>query len=80
MLQEVMDKLEDLKKAALQNAFEQCERVDAHIRDLETTKAWINDTALTFVALIDHVMFSPPPATAPAAAPSTDTAGNAAQH
>lgn len=76
MLQEVIDQLEKLKHTALQNAVEQCERIDAHIRDLDTTKAWINDTTEIFVGTIERMISGP---VAPQAPLARSDAAHAAQ-
>lgn len=60
----ILDELRAERAAGDDMAAQLCERIDAHIRDLETLKAWIKDSATARAMALDGMLGGEAPAPA----------------
>ena len=74
----IVNELKAELAAGNQMADELCDRIDAHIRDLELQKAWIRDAARARAMALDGMLGGNAPAPVPAVAPPAEQQDEAA--
>lgn len=74
----IVNELKAEQGAGNDMAAQLCERIDAHIRDLETLKAWIRDAARARSMALDGMLGGNAPVPAPAVVAAAELQDEAA--